>query len=84
MLLVPSTDILGARSIAEKLRHLYEGKIYTNGLHSTSVTVSIGIASKNHHQPARWEDLVGYADKALYGAKNDGRNRVKVYMEEKA
>jgi len=81
MLLIPNTDIHGARLLAEKLRKKFEGKVYQNGAHSTEVTVSIGIASKNHQQPTRWEDLVAYADKALYAAKEDGRNCVRVFSE---
>ncbi|MBP1740239.1 MAG: hypothetical protein H6Q48_2532 [Deltaproteobacteria bacterium] len=80
-LLVPHTDIHGARRLAEKLRKTYEELVYDNGTHSTRVTVSIGVASKNHHQPHRWEDLIAYADKALYAAKADGRNCVKVFPE---
>jgi two-component system cell cycle response regulator len=80
-LLVPHTDIHGARRLAEKLRKTYEELVYDNGTHSTNVTVSIGVASINHHQPHRWEDLIAYADKALYAAKADGRNRVKVFLE---
>jgi two-component system, cell cycle response regulator len=81
MLLVPNTDIHGARQLAEKLIKKYEEKIYDNGTYSTRVTVSIGIASTNYHLPSRWEDLVACADKALYMAKADGRNCVRVFPE---
>lgn len=81
MLLVPGTDIHGARRMAEKIRRMCEKKVYANKSHSAKVTVSIGIASKNHHQPDRPEDLMGYADKALYGAKNSGRNCIRVFNE---
>lgn len=39
-----------------------------------SVTVSIGVAE--HHDGETVEQLFSRVDKALYAAKNDGRNRV--------
>ncbi len=42
------------------------------------VTVSIGIASFSPSGMKK-EQVIDYADRALYRAKNDGRNRVEVY-----
>ncbi|MBX9913613.1 MAG: GGDEF domain-containing protein [Pseudomonadaceae bacterium] len=42
---------------------------------SVAVTVSIGVAQRQAEQPAP-EDVLKAADKALYDAKNAGRNRV--------
>ncbi|HBU0078480.1 TPA: diguanylate cyclase, partial [Klebsiella pneumoniae] len=39
-----------------------------------SVTVSIGVAE--HHDGETVDQLFSRVDKALYAAKNDGRNRV--------
>jgi diguanylate cyclase (GGDEF)-like protein len=42
------------------------------------VTVSIGIACFSPGGMKK-ERVIDYADRALYRAKNDGRNRVEVY-----
>ncbi len=82
MLLLPNTGIAGARNVAEKIRTACEKKTYDDGNTSTTVTVSIGIASVKQHQLLESKELIAFADKALYRAKAEGRNRVEVYMRE--
>jgi len=82
LVLLPHTDLLGSLKIAETIRKWSEERRYFDGTTEIGVTVSIGISSMNKHQPDRPRDLVAYADKALYRAKAEGRNRVKVYMDE--
>jgi diguanylate cyclase (GGDEF)-like protein len=82
MLLLPNTGIAGARSVAEKIRAACDKKRYIDGDNSTTVTVSVGIASVKQHQLLESKELLALADKALYRAKADGRNRVTVYMKD--
>ncbi len=82
MLLLPHTDIEGASIWAEKIREHCEAKPYNNGTDKTTVTASIGLASFKEHLPERPEDFLGFADKALYQAKAEGRNRVVLYRRE--
>ncbi len=82
MLLLPNTGIAGARNVAEKIRAVCDKKRYVYGNQSTTVTVSIGIASVKQHQLLESKELLALADKALYRAKADGRNRVNVYMKD--
>jgi diguanylate cyclase (GGDEF)-like protein len=82
MLLLTNTDIEGARSLAERIRSAGEKKTYDDGTNSATVTVSMGVASVKLHQPSDGRELVAFADKALYRAKAEGRNRAKVYIEE--
>jgi len=83
MVLLPQTGIEGARQTAEKLRAYCEANPYTDGTTSTIVTVSIGLASVKEHDPQSAGDLISYADKALYRAKAEGRNRVAGYLEKR-
>ena len=82
LVLLPHTGIDGARQTAEKLLVDCEAKPYTDGSVSTTVTVSIGLASVNTYFPKSAKELIAYADKALYRAKAEGRNRIVGYLEE--
>ncbi|MFL6292838.1 MAG: diguanylate cyclase [Thermoanaerobaculia bacterium] len=68
-ILLPDTDLDGALLVAEQLREGIEGL-------SIRVTASVGVASMIPAPGQRMEDLVEAADRALYRAKADGRNRV--------
>jgi two-component system cell cycle response regulator len=81
MVLMPQTDIQGAKKTAEKIRRLCDTEPYNNGDHERIVTVSIGVSSLKHRAAFSPEDLLAAADKALYRAKAEGRNRVNVYLE---
>ena len=80
MLLLPNTDVGGARYVAEKIRITCEQKTFDDGTNSAKATVSIGIASVKLNKPLEAKELIAYADKALYRAKAEGRNRVNIYF----
>jgi Amt family ammonium transporter len=61
-----------AQSAAEKLRHIIEKHSF---LHVGKITVSIGV-SLPKDSSISFDELFEKADKALYEAKNLGRNRV--------
>ena len=79
LILLPETDTAGAVQAAEKIRRNMENTTITDGEHSVSITVSAGVSSFQQHKPEVRNDLISYADKALYVAKNSGRNQVRVY-----
>ena len=74
LVVLPETDLQGARVIAEKIRTAIEGlPPYAGDKHP--VTVSIGIASRLPRASDRQAQLFTDADNALYRAKHSGRNR---------
>ncbi len=83
VVLLPQTSLRHAGEIAERIRSSIAAKpILTTGGQPLSVTISIGLAMLDSRdvagkEAARMaEALVASADKALYRAKNSGRNRV--------
>jgi len=50
---------------------------YRSAARDLSVTISIGVAEPSAKQP-RLEEVIKLADKALYRAKNAGRNRIEM------
>lgn len=67
----------GARVVAEKIRHaLREANIPHVASPHGRVTVSIGIATSTPGVDNPFDDLIESADRALYCAKHQGRDRV--------
>lgn len=79
-ILLPGTDAPSAAKLAEFLRRQVAGMALGNEQTGVvRITVSIGLASTRHCAPeAAGNRLVEMADKALYGAKGQGRNQVAV------
>ncbi|MEP4890223.1 MAG: diguanylate cyclase [Aliiglaciecola sp.] len=76
-LILPNTDFDGARSLGEKLREIIENTVTeVDGL-QLKVTISVGVASTVVSGVDDEKSLLESADKALYQAKRDGRNRVR-------
>lgn len=83
VILLPQTELAGALTFADRLRERIEAFLFFDGQTSCHITISIGVASYHTHHPESPQDLVAFADKALYRAKED-RNRVVYYTESKA
>jgi len=75
--LLPGTNIDGALRIAERICSDVEGTTVACADGSeTRVTVSIGVYSRSPQPGDLANDLVAGADRALYTAKESGRNKV--------
>jgi diguanylate cyclase (GGDEF)-like protein len=74
-LVLPETDLAGAQAIAERIRRTVSGARHQTEQGALQVTLSIGVATWTAGGQAP-EELLEAADKALYRAKQGGRNRV--------
>lgn len=81
VIILPYSDYEGAMYVAEKIRENVEEKGIPHEKSSplNVVTLSLGVATLDKSKPVSDRDLVNYADKALYKAKEKGRNRVETF-----
>jgi len=76
-ILLPNTSSDGASEIAETIRKKVENSpIHCNKGTKINVTVSIGLNSLTPTQVSSVDAFISRADKALYAAKQAGRNKV--------
>lgn len=78
VLLLPHTNRFQAQMLAERVRAKIEKTEMDYCGTKFKVTASIGVAAMKPGSLESEESLLGKADKALYAAKNDGRNKVVV------
>jgi len=76
-ILLPQTRVDGAAELAERIRKAIAERPVRVGSDSISVTASFGVASYPETVSVK-ESLFPAADRALYAAKHDGRNCVRV------
>jgi len=82
VIILPQTDKVGAYLAAERLRESVEKEIFPGAENQPlkKLTISIGLASYPEHGMSD-EEILNSADKALYFAKDSGRNRTIIYNE---
>ncbi|MEZ9596696.1 diguanylate cyclase [Shewanella sp. 10N.261.52.F9] len=78
-IILPNTDQVGAQQVAETIRKAISEQPIVWGEESFPLTVSIGVNSEIITSEEHTTLLLEQADKALYQAKNEGRNRTKLY-----
>ena len=76
--LLPDTDLAGASALAERIRAAVEERSIIHPATQGAVTVSVGVATASGRDDGEPAQLVRAADAALYRAKGDGRNRVRI------
>lgn len=79
-ILLPQTNIKEAFVVAERIKKAVEGSEYSYREHSMRVTVSIGVSAL-HGRQVTVEEIIEEADRALYVAKDKGRNQVRIAPE---
>ncbi len=84
VVVLPETDLIGGKKIAEDIRHNIENMNIDNKIDGNSgvVTVSIGVSSVIPGAGDEKESLIKWADGAMYQAKSNGRNRCCFYIDQ--
>ncbi|HLI26510.1 MAG TPA: GGDEF domain-containing protein [Chloroflexota bacterium] len=83
VILLPDTDPVGARFLAERLRAAVEQVEFVWQNQRIPISVTIGLASLPQ-DAIDGASLIARADAALYAGKRAGRNRVVTYPEARA
>jgi len=77
--LFPESDADAARAVADRIRRGLAGETFESQGETFRITVSAGVSEAS--RSADREQLMFQADKALYRAKESGRDRVLVWSE---
>ena len=72
---LPSTDLEGAKVVAEQLCNSIRSICVQCNDHDIKMTISIGVSSSETIEKPNEDNLLSLADKALYRAKEGGRDR---------
>ncbi|HWH47441.1 MAG TPA: GGDEF domain-containing protein [Burkholderiales bacterium] len=83
ILLLPETNNKGALEMSERIRKSVELSRFSVREGDTNVTASLGVASYPE-DGGNLDVILEKADKAMYRAKQKGRNRVVSYLEDTA
>ncbi len=77
---LPETDTEGAKLVAERLRSVIADHQFKGDDTSYQVTMSLGVATMSPEgETFKKNEFIGFADEALFNAKQRGRNRVEIY-----
>ncbi|MCB9480353.1 MAG: diguanylate cyclase [Desulfobacteraceae bacterium] len=78
IVIMPEANRKVAAAVSERLRQAIEKMVLNLGGNITGITVSIGISGRWNNENISIDSLIKYADKALYAAKQNGRNRIEI------
>jgi diguanylate cyclase (GGDEF)-like protein len=82
MVLLANTDAQGAAHIGEIIRSKIEASEIVFDGKQISLTISAGVSAAIPEPGSTCDILIACADRAMYQAKENGRNRVSVYGQE--
>lgn len=81
VVILPNTAIDEGRMVAERIRKSTENTVFTDKIEKGKITISAGVACFDIKRMKTAVELVELADKGVYTAKREGRNRVIIYSE---
>jgi diguanylate cyclase (GGDEF)-like protein len=76
VVLLPDTSWQGAMTFAERLRRQVDDQIFEFETLKLQITISIGVSLARGTDAVEPEHLLQEADRSLYRAKSEGRNRI--------
>jgi diguanylate cyclase (GGDEF)-like protein len=83
LVILPRTSSLDAAAVAERIRRVIsssEFRLFPRGDKTCHLTISIGVfGSPDRDQNV--DEVIGLADAALFRAKNEGKNKVVIYIK---
>lgn len=79
-IIIPGMGVVESEKIANRLCRKIEEYNFLIVKETIKITVSIGVAEPPKDSLISLDELITFADKALYNAKQNGRNRVSTYQ----
>ena len=76
-LVLPETDLDSACDVAERIRKSAEDMSFPAPMENYTLTMSFGVAAYDGTTEGEIDEIIRFADDALYDAKHSGRNQVK-------
>jgi len=76
IILLPETDMKGGKIAAERIREIVQNQTFTFDDKKIKAKVSLGVVGTDKVTDEDLDTFIKNADKAMYAAKADGRNRV--------
>jgi diguanylate cyclase (GGDEF)-like protein len=82
LVVLPSTNFSGALAVADRIWRAVGGNAFPLGDTSERISISLGVAVFPSRDIKSKDQLIKAADRALYQAKGDGRDRICVYQHQ--
>jgi len=83
VMILPETDQDNALQVASKIHDAVRSSSFGTTNRPFALTVSIGVSSSSTRAYSTWREMLDDADRALYLAKNTGKDRVEIWEPEK-
>jgi diguanylate cyclase (GGDEF)-like protein len=83
VLILPETDADNAIQVAQKIHEEIRTCQFGTTARPFLLTVSMGLSSTSNKEYPDWREMLKDADRALYLAKNSGKDRLEVFTSEK-
>jgi len=81
LIVLTHADANQARVVVDRIRQTFQEHAFAFGDRHINVTASFGISGSSGKLVPEFSALLNRADRALYSAKNLGRNRVEIYED---